>query len=82
MKGWFCFLLILVSTAKADDRPTQQVEMTDEDNLLALLEYVGSWERSDDDWVDPLTLETIPEQADSEQQMNGNTVWGEDHETK
>lgn len=50
--------LVVASETQAEpDNEAHHSQTMDKATLMALLEFVGSWDKSDGEWVDPLSLE-------------------------
>ena len=51
-------LLMVAGTAIAAQPPATDVAEKQQENLAALMEFVGGWERSNGEWVDAMSLDT------------------------
>lgn len=56
--------LLLSPGASADDPAESPRPMDDAEKVAALMEFVGGWERSDDEWIDVMNLD--PEHLSAE----------------
>jgi hypothetical protein len=69
LSGLFALTLLLLLTSAslyAQERETEQIVIDEEAPTTELLEFLGEWETSDGEWIDPIEVELVMQSEQSD----------------